>query len=220
MPLFWTTIGSMGHAIAAVLFVSLAILTSRTAEKRLDQQLLVIALALTGLWSLRHALGGALTGETLSDGISETMRNGAWLAVVWAHLRRSPGGRALRIGRPLVVSALALLLVTQVGFDMLVGEGVLVGHSLAPYQEGSWLLRCMFALGGLVLLNGLSTRRDHPKEAGSEVWIASALAFMWAYDFNHYILSYWTDNADVVTGPMRELRRRAAGGSPGYFDAP
>ncbi len=203
MPLFWTTIGSMGHAIAAVLFVSLAILTSRTAEKRLDQQLLIIALALTGLWSLRHALGGALTGETLSDGISETMRNGAWLAVVWAHMRRSPGGRALRIGRPLVVGALALLLVTQVGFDMLVGEGAQVSHSLAPYQEGSWLLRCMFALGGLVLLNGLSTRRDHPKEAGSEVWIASALAFMWAYDFNHYILSYWTNNADVVTGPMR-----------------
>lgn len=203
MPLFWTTIGSMGHAIAAVLFVSLAILTSRTAEKRLDQQLLVLALALTGLWSLRHALGGAITGETLSDGIGETMRNGAWLAVIWAYLRRTPGGRALRIGRPLVVGALALLLVTQVGFDLLVGEGAQVSHSLAPYQEGSWLLRCMFALGGLVLLNGLSTRRDHPNEAGGEVWIASALAFMWAYDFNHYILSYWTDNANVVTGPMR-----------------
>jgi putative PEP-CTERM system histidine kinase len=203
VPLFWITIGSMGHAIAAVLFVSLAILMSRHAEKRLDQQLFVIALALTGLWSLRHALGGALSGETLSDGISETMRNGAWLAVIWAHLRRSPGGGALRIGRPLVVGALALLLVTQIGFDMLVGDGAVVTHALAPVEEGSWLLRCMFALGGLVLLNSMSTRRNHPKEAGSEVWIASALAFMWAYDFNHYILSYWTSNANAVTGPMR-----------------
>ncbi|MBO9581271.1 MAG: PEP-CTERM system histidine kinase PrsK [Sphingobium sp.] len=203
MSLFWTTIGSMGHAIAAVLFVSLAILVSRTAEKRLDQQLLVIALALTGLWSLRHAMGSAMTGETLSDGIGETVRNGAWLAVIWARLRQSPGGRALRIGRPLVVGALALLLVTQLSFDMLVGEGGPVSHALMPYQEGSWLLRCMFALGGLVLLNGLSTRRDHPREAGAEVWIASALAFMWAYDFNHYSLSYWTDDANVVTGPMR-----------------
>jgi putative PEP-CTERM system histidine kinase len=193
----------MGHATAAVLFVSLAILTSRSAEKRLDQQLLVIALALTGLWSLRHALGGALTGETLSDGIGETMRNGAWLAVVWAHLRSLPGSRAVRIGRPLVVGALVLLLLAQIGFDMLVGEGAQINRSLVALQQGSWLLRCMFALGGLVLLHGMSTRRDHPKNVGSDVWIASALAFMWAYDFNHYILSYWTNNANVVTGPMR-----------------
>lgn len=203
MPLFWTTIGSLGHATAAVLFVSLAILTSRRAGKRLEQQLLVIALALTGLWSLRHALGGALIGETLSDGISETMRNGAWLAVVWVHLRRAPGGRAMRIGRPLVFGAMALLLLAQIGFDMFVGEGALISHALAPVARGSWLLRCMFALGGLVLVNGMSTRRDHPGEPGAELWIAAALAFMWAYDFNHYFLCYWTDDPNVVTGPVR-----------------
>ncbi len=189
--------------MAAVLFVSLAILTSRQAGKRLEQQLLVVALALTGLWSLRHALGGALTGETLSDGIGETMRNGAWLAVVWARLRNAPGGRAIRIGRPLVVGAMALLLVAQIGFDMFVGENVAISHALVPVARGSWLLRCMFALGGLVLLNGMSNRREHPGEPGNEVWIAAALAFMWAYDFNHYILCYWTDDASVLTGPMR-----------------
>jgi len=203
MPLFWTAASGLGHAIAAVLFVSLAILTSRRAGKRLDLQLLVVALALTGLWSLRHALGGVLGGETLSDGIGETVRNGAWLAVIWAHLRTAPASRAMRIGRPLIMAALSLLLVAQVGYDILAGDSAPISHAQARVEQGGWLLRCMFALGGLVLLHGLSTRREHPSAAGGEVWVASAIAFMWAYDFNHYILSYWTGNASVVTGPMR-----------------
>jgi len=203
LPQFWTIIGSLGHATAAVLFVSLAILTSRHAGKRLDRQLLVVALALTGLWSLRHALGGALIGETLTDGIGETVRNGAWLAFVWAYLRRAPGSHAMRTGRPMMIGALVLLLFAQTGFDLFLGDSGSVSLALAPLERGSWLLRCMFALGALVLLHGMSTRRDHPGEAGGEVWVASALAFMWAYDFNHYILAYWTHNAAVLTGPMR-----------------
>jgi putative PEP-CTERM system histidine kinase len=198
----------MGHATAAVLFVSLAILTSRHAGKRLDQQLLVIGLALTGLWSLRHALGGALAASPLADGVAETMRNGAWLAVVWAHLRGIAVTGAMRWVRPLVIAALALLLLTQLGFDLLVGEGAPLNAGLLPVFRASWLLRCVFALGALVLLHGFSTSRERPGEprpdgARGEVWIAAALAFLWAYDFNHYILTWATDNALVETGPMR-----------------
>ncbi|MBO9575486.1 MAG: PEP-CTERM system histidine kinase PrsK [Sphingobium sp.] len=203
MPLIWTTIGSLGHAVAALLFASLAILTSRKAGGQLKQQLLVIALALTALWSLRHALGGALIGETLSDGVGETMRNAAWLAVVWVHLRAAPAGRASRIGRPLVIGALVLLLAVEIAFDLLVGGGARVSAALVQLERVSWLLRCVFALGGLVLLHGLSSRREKPTEAGGDLWVAAALAFMWAYDFNHYMLAWATENAVVATGPMR-----------------
>jgi putative PEP-CTERM system histidine kinase len=202
-PLVWTAAGSLGHAIAAVLFASLAILTSRRAGSALDQQLLVMALALTALWSLRHALGSMAAGTPLSDGIAETMRNGAWLAAIWAYLRVLPSEGALRWARPLVVAALALLLLAQLGFDLLVGEGAPVNAGLLPYFRASWLLRCMFALGALVLLHGFSARRDHPEVARGEAWMAAALAFMWAYDFNHYILTWATDNAMAATGPMR-----------------
>src|SRR5690606_33231061 len=119
----------------------LAILTSRRAGRRLDQQLLVVALALTGLWSLRHALGGALIAEMLSDGIGETMRNGAWLAVIWAYLREAAGGRGARVGRPLVLAALTLLLAAQIAFDLLVGEQARLDKTLLPLVQGSWLLR-------------------------------------------------------------------------------
>jgi putative PEP-CTERM system histidine kinase len=202
-PLVWTVVGSLGHALAAVLFASLAILTSRRAERALDQQLLVIALALTALWSLRHALGGALAVTPLSDGVAETMRNAAWLAVVWAYLRKAPASGALRWARPLVVSALALLLLTQLGFDLLIGEGATINAGLLPFFRASWLLRCTFALGALVLLHSLSTPREHPGETRREAWITAALAFLWAYDFNHYILTWATDNRLAATGPMR-----------------
>jgi putative PEP-CTERM system histidine kinase len=202
-PLIWSIVGNFGHALAAVIFASLAILTSRRASQSIEVQLLVIALALTALWSLRHALGGALAGTPLPDGIAETMRNGAWLAVIAAMLHRQPVGRGLRWGRPLVVAALALSLVAQLGFDLLVGESAVVNAPLLPLLRASWLLRCTFALGALFLLHSLSTPREHPGEARREGWVATALAFMWAYDFNHFILAWATDNHLAATGPMR-----------------
>ncbi len=209
MPLIWVTMGSLGHAVAAVLFASFAILFSRRAEGQLKQQLLVVALAITALWSLRHALLGAMMGETAADGVIETVRNGAWLAVVWAHLRAMPAGRASRIGRPLVAGALLLLLVVQLCFDMLIGGGgggeTEPAPALLPLVQASWLMRCIFTLGGLVLLHGLSSRREHPGAAPGALWLSAGLAFLWAYDFNHYMLAWASDNAAVVTGPMRGI---------------
>lgn len=205
MPLIWIIMGSLGHAVAAVLFASYAILISRRAHGQLKPHLIVVALAITALWSLRHALLGAMTGVTAADGVIETARNGAWLAVVWAHLRTMPAGRASRIGRPLVAGALLLLLVVQLCFDMLIG-GDATGETapaLLPLVHASWLLRCIFTLGGLVLLHGLSSRREHPGAAAHELWLSAGLAFLWAYDFNHYMLAWATDNAAVVTGPVR-----------------
>lgn len=203
MSLVWIIVGSLGHAIAAVLFASLAILTSRRSGEKTEGQMLVVALALTALWSLRHALAGALSASPIADGVAETARNAAWLVVVAAYLRRAPGGRAARWGRPLVAGSLALLLFAQLGFDLLVGEGAPINAELLPVFSAGWLVRCMFALGGLVLLHGLSNRREHPDAPRSEVWIAAALAFMWAYDFNHYFLTWVMDGAAVPTGPMR-----------------
>lgn len=203
MPDLWTIIGCLGHALAAVVFASLAILTSRQAAGRLDRQLFVVALALTALWSLRHALILILIDMPLTDGITETMRNAAWLAVVVVYLGHAPAGRAARWSRPAVIAALALLLVVQLGFDLVVGEGASINAGLLPVFSASWLLRCTFALGALFLLHGLSNKRECPEATDGAVWLGGALAFMWAYDFNHYILFWLTNGAPVATGPMR-----------------
>ncbi len=207
MSSLWLIAGNAGHALAAVLLASLTIITSRRAGKTREGQILVVALALTALWSLRHALAGVLSVGPLSDGVAETVRNGAWLAVLGIYVQRSAaagtGGGIARRGRPLVLFALALMLVAQLGFDLLVGEGAPINAGLLPVFQGSWLLRCTFALGALVLLHGLAERRDHPADARREAWVGAALAFMWAYDFNHYILAWFTNGQMASIGPMR-----------------
>ncbi len=199
----WIIAGNAGHALAAVLLASLAILTSRRSWRTHEGQMLVVALTLTALWSLRHALAGVLSVGALSDGIAETVRNGAWLGVIAVYLQQQPVSGSLRRVRPFVFMALSLLLVTQLGFDLLVGEGAPINSSLLPVFQSSWLLRCTFALGALVLLHGLSGQREHPALARRQAWIGAALAFMWAYDFNHYALAWLTDGHVESVGTMR-----------------
>jgi len=203
MTSLWMTAGNAGHALAAALLASLAILTSRRLGRTREGQLLVVALTLTALWSLRHALAGVMSVGLLTDGVAETVRNGAWLAVLAAVMRRTQGGWHVRRGRPLVFLALGLVLLVQIGFDLLVGEGAPLNAGLLPVFQLSWLLRCLFALGALVVLHGMSGQREHPAESGRQAWVGAALAFMWAYDFNHYILAWLTDGHTASVGPMR-----------------
>jgi putative PEP-CTERM system histidine kinase len=113
------------------------------------------------------------------------------------------GSGILRRGRPLVVMALGLLLIAQLGFDLLVGEGASINGGLLPLVHASWLLRCTFASGALLLLHSLTERRDHPAATRRAAWVGAALAFMWAYDFNHYFLAWYTDGDMTSIGPMR-----------------
>ena len=203
MDSVWTIAGFAGHAIAAVLLASLAIFASRRAGATREGQLLVVALAITALWSLRHAVAGVLNLGPLEDGVSETVRNGAWLAVVSDQLRRSMAAGRPHGGRLFVAAALGGLLVAQLGCDLLVGEGAPINEGVLPVFRLSWLLHCMFALGALVLLHSLPTRREHPEATRREAWIGAALAFMWAFDFTHYVLTWFSEGQVAAVGPMR-----------------
>lgn len=199
----WMIAGNAGHALAAVLLVGLAILTFRRARKTGEDGLLGMALALTALWSMRHAFAGVLSVDPLSDGVAETVRNGAWLAVLADYLRQGARAGGLWRGRLLLLVALALLLVAQFGVDILADGQPLAGVAAVPVLETSWILRCLFALGALMLLHGSSQRRDHPTAHRREAWISGALAFLWAYDFNHYMLAWIASDQFTSVGPMR-----------------
>jgi len=196
----WMIAGNAGHALAAVLLAGLAVLSLRRTRKAGEGRLLGIALALTALWSLRHALAGLVSADPLSDGIAETVRNGAWLAVLADTLWRGAGAGGLWRGRLLLAGALGLLLAAQLGIDLL---AIAQQRDAAPILETGWLLRCLFALGALVLLHGLAEPRDHPATRRRVAWVGGALAFLWAYDFNHYFLTWITGDPLGAIGPMR-----------------
>jgi len=204
MSSLWTIAGYLGHGVAAALLVSLAILTSRREAHSGEVRLLVVALVLTALWSLRHAFAGLISVGIYSDGIAETLRNAAWLAVLGGHIGWHRTNRdGSRHGRPLVLGALALILVAQLGYDMIVGETTQLRPASLPFYQGNWLLRGTFAIGALILLHGLTNQRDHPADARRRAWIGGALACMWAYDFNHYMLAWLTNGQIGAIGPMR-----------------
>ncbi|MCW2394670.1 MULTISPECIES: XrtA/PEP-CTERM system histidine kinase PrsK [unclassified Sphingobium] len=197
----WLIAGHLGHALAAILFATLAILISRQPHRIAAAQFVIVALALTALWSLRHAFVGFSPLGQLSDGVTETMRNAAWLAAL-ASLSRvwRPGGRA---GPKVVVLALALVLAVQLIFDLQMGEGIRFDRRILVYFEMTWMLRAAFALGALLLLFRWNTGRGDPESARREGWLAAALACMWAYDFNHYLLVWFAEGSMTPLAPMR-----------------
>jgi len=203
MTSIWTIAGFGGHAVAAVLLASMAILTSRRAGVAREGQLLVVALAITALWSLRHAFAGALAPGAIVDGAAETMRNGAWLALLTYQLRKSILAGRGHGGRLFVALALFALLMIQLACDVLIDASLSLDAGSLPMFRLSWLLHCLFTLGALVLLHSLQARRDHPETTRREAWIGAALAFMWAFDFTHYLLAWLNEGQLASIGPMR-----------------
>ncbi len=202
MPSAWEMIGYTGHALAAALFAVLAILTSRRVQDRDPaRQILIVALALSALWSLQHALGAVLGAGGLSAALTETVRNAAWLLYIWFAARKS--GRSGPVTRRALACVLGLVLFFQSMLDILIGEGAALDNISLPFFELSWLFRCLFALGTLILLHGLFTQPNQSQNARISSWVAAALTFMWAYDCNHYALALLWQGEIGTIGPMR-----------------
>lgn len=202
---FWIILGDWGYALAAALFTALAIATSRRSYDSRAKVPLVIALSLTALWALNAVVGtSAGVASTISGGIAETMRNAAWLAVLWALLHDSGTNAPLPRGALPVVLALILALVTQLALDLFTVESAGLTPSMLVLLHASWLLRAVFALGTIILLHGLFARlaRDGAGQIG---WLGCALTVMWAFEFNHYVLAWFSDGRVLAVGLMRGI---------------
>lgn len=201
---FWIILGDWGYALAAALFTALAIATSRRGYDSKAKVPLVIALSLTALWALTAVIGTSIGNATaISGGVAETTRNAAWLAVLWVLLRDA--GRdadPLPRGALPVVFALLFALVSQLMLDLFTVQGAAETRSMLVLLHASWLLRAAFAMGTIVLLHGLFARLAR-EGAGQIGWLGCALTIMWAFEFNHYVLAWFSDGRFVTVGLMR-----------------
>ncbi|MET0137360.1 MAG: GAF domain-containing protein, partial [Sphingobium sp.] len=226
-------IGDWGYAVAAVLFTMLAIATSRQetqgprgaarqetkgprgAGDASAQRTLVVALTVTALWALYAVVARSIVGlPSFSGGVAETARNCAWLIVSWRLLRGGVHG-GLTVGegsgkgadvlpegaRPVYVMLLVAL-GCQLCLDMVVGDGSGRSEAAMSLLHASWLLRAATALGAIFLLHGLYARLD-PDSSRAVGWLGCALTIMWAYEFNHYVLAWFSDGRAIAIGQMR-----------------
>ncbi|MDI1296992.1 MAG: PEP-CTERM system histidine kinase PrsK, partial [bacterium] len=181
-------VGDWGHALAAVLFAALGIFILRRRAEAAESRLLAGALLLTSCWALYVSFGGV--AKPLS-GVVESIRNAAWLLVLFAMLRRGPvarGGSLVGIGS--VYAAVAGLILLQTFTD-------LIWRQLSPTSElhhalltVSLILRMMTAIGSLVLVHHLYTAWPL-RDRGQVGLLLGSLAAMWTYDLNLYVIAYF-----------------------------
>lgn len=163
-----------GHALAALLFGGLAFGRVRGGEGGLPRISFVFALALTAMWALAVA---GIDARDVSARVMESARNVAWLAFLWALLRRN-GEAGLAIGATFAIAMLICGLVAMVA----VAEAVIGVVDFAATREA---LRMIVAITGLVLLHHIALASAPATRGGVRLALA-ALAVMWSFDLTLY----------------------------------
>lgn len=169
------TIGIWSHALAATLFVALALWQMR-APRTPAQRALTLALAGTAFWALVIAFATARTGAAAA---AESLRNLGWLA--WMALLLRQGARDARpAGLMLLYAVVAAVILAAPAVALLPPGG------LAPFAAN--VLRLVAAIGALVLLHNLYTAADPEARAGLRLPM-TGLAVLWAADLQLYALA-------------------------------
>lgn len=173
----------VGGAVAAILVA--AWLIARRQRFGPAGATIVAAHVLTAAWCLGVALFGF--GTFVAD-TTETLRNLAWLAVIYRLFATDGRHTALTPVRPLIIVLMAVE-VLHFGMNMIFIQTA-AGHSLEQGAFGfAVLIRLLVAVGALVLVHNLyAGASGHSR--GALRLPAAGLALLWTIDFNLYAIAY------------------------------
>ena len=201
---FWS------HALAALLFLALAIWRLKHAARQPAQRLLAAAFALTACWAW---LSAVMPGDPL-NGFAESARNLVWIGLLYS---LSAAGEERQHGVRLVYGAVAAVVGMQ-----------LIAQLLGLFQPSevvaktNLILHITTAAGALVLVHNLYGQASPVSR--SHIRLAMiGLAWLWGYDLNLYTLAYlgapsaaglaeWRGGAVALTAPLFALGARDESG--------
>jgi putative PEP-CTERM system histidine kinase len=199
-------VGDWGHALAAVLFAAIGIFILRRREDMVEQRMLAVAVLLTSCWSRYVSFGGV---DKPLTGIGENIRNAAWLLLLFVMLRREAADRAgsmVAIGS--VYAAVAGLILLQTFTDLIWRQLPSASDLHHRLVQVSLSLHMMTAIGSLMLVHHLYISWP-PQQRGRVALLLGALAAMWTYDFNLYVIGYFAINRAnelyALRGPLMAL---------------
>jgi putative PEP-CTERM system histidine kinase len=197
---FWS------HALAAVLFLALAIWRLGEASRQPGQRLLVGAVAMTACWAW---LSAVMPGEPIV-GYAESARNLVWISLLYS---LSGAGEDRQHGVRLVYGAVAAAIGMQ-----LIADGLGLAAPSGAIAQTSLILRITTAAGALVLVHNLYGQAAPASR--SHIRLAMlGLALLWTYDLNLYTMAYlgapsarwlmeWRGLAVALTAPLLALGAR------------
>ncbi len=177
---FWT------HAVAAACFASLLLWRIRAGVAERGRALLLAAYTLTAAWAWLVAIAGPLAPLPV---LAETVRNLAWIALLY-NLSGAEGERAAAArGVRLVLGAVALVIGLQLTLDLFALSGAVTSDVAATFEQTSQLLRVVMAAGALIIIHNVYAQAA-PSSRGPIRLAMFALAATWGYDLNLYTLAY------------------------------
>lgn len=200
-----TALAWAGGAVAAG--SSAAWLFARQGRFGSARPALVFALVATTLWALCGALAGPAALPTTA---LESLRNLSWLFTLFRLFAIDGRHASIRPIRPMLaaVAFVELLYATAQGllaFSELAARGEAIGfHTFV-------MLRLLVAIGGLVLVHNLYGGGSSQTRLVLR-WPALALAAMWAFDLNYYVIAYLSGSSPGVLGALRGILGLVAGG--------
>jgi putative PEP-CTERM system histidine kinase len=175
-------VATLGYSLAALAYLALSGLIVLSWKRRPQGRLLVLATGLTAVWASLSALTAASQLAPAFSLAAETVRNGAWLALLFyiLRLRLQPGAA---LPSPLrVIGLLGALLVAAVLFGIVSPFFT----SNAEAVQATSLGLVLVAVLGLVLVEQvyLSTR---PEDRWAIKFLCLGLGGVFVYDFFLYV---------------------------------
>ncbi|WP_126175425.1 XrtA/PEP-CTERM system histidine kinase PrsK [Tsuneonella rigui] len=172
----------------------------RKESPRKERGTVIAALAITAAWCVTNAAWGA---GTVPANLLESVRNVAWIIVLYRLFGNDGRDQSLAPIRPLVIALgfveclqpAVMVLDVRFGGDPRVHEAA---FSVAA------LLRALVAVGALVLLHNLYAGASSVSRQVLR-WTAGALALMWGYQLNLYTIAWFAQSLPTELTALRGL---------------
>lgn len=185
----WALVGFFLNLLAAVVCVVVSVWLARrpTDTSRQERPAMILALLTTSAWCV---IAAAFGGQSQLSGWFETVRNLAWIFLLYRLFANDGRDHSLTPIRPLVVvlAAVECMQTLLLIVDLRLQNDAHVGAILL---SASSLLHLLVAVGALVLTHNLYAGAS---AAYRQIlrWSAGGLAILWAFQLNLYVATYLT----------------------------
>lgn len=181
----WLLIGEATHIAGGIASVTAAIwLAGRRQYLGQAGTAIVIALIMTAIWALMVTA----SPSRFPVALSETIRNLAWLAVLYRLFASDGRHTSLAPIRP-VVFALGFVELLNLAISFLIAQAPLEPEMAEIAFDFHVMFRLLFMIGSLMLVHNLYAGASGQARAALR-WPASGLAILWIYDLNLYTVAY------------------------------
>jgi len=197
----WILFGGAAHLLGACAAATLAAwLAGRRNQVGPAGLALVLALVVSAGWALAVASTGV--GQPAAH-VAESLRNLAWLHVIYRLFRGDGRHQLVRPVRPVIIS-LAAIELFQILQMMLAPELAFTGAARDTMFHMTVTFRLMLTIGGLVLLHNLYGGASQTARAVLR-WPTAAIALLWLFDLNLYTVAYLTKEWPEELASLRGL---------------